>query len=175
MHTWHEKYVRGGESELITFCYAGKECSLTDAQQKELAEHLDNNTYIDSKAIAVHILKTYKIKYSPSGLKDLLHRIGFVYKKPKHVPGKLDPAKQAEFLNEYVRLRKNKGENDPIYFCDACHPQHNSQPAYGWIRKGYDKELPANGGRKRVNINGAVNIETLDIVTDFALYFRNTA
>ncbi len=83
------------------------------------------------------------------------------------MPGKLDPEKQAEFLNEYAQLRKNKGENDPIYFCDACHPQHNSQPAYGWIRKGYDKEIKSNGGRKRVNINGAVNIETLDIATDF--------
>ncbi len=84
------------------------------------------------------------------------------------MPGKLDLEKQDEFLDEYARLRKNKGENDPIYFCDACHPQHDSRPAYGWIRRGKDKELPSNGGRKRVNINGAVNIETLDIATDFA-------
>jgi transposase len=168
IRTWLEKYVKGGENELITLCYTGKQSLLTDAQQKELAKHLEDNTYIDSKAIAEHIKKTYKIKYSQSGLKDLLHRMDFVYKKPKHVPGKLDPEKQAEFVNEYEKLRENKGENDPIYFCDACHPQHNSIPAYGWIKKGTDKELKSNGGRKRVNINGAVDIETLDIVTDFA-------
>ena len=168
IRSWHGKYVKGGENELIALCYTGKQPLLNDAQQKELADHLDQKTYIDSKAIAVHIYQTYKIKYSQSGLKDLLHRIGFVYKKPKHVPGKLDPEKQEEFLDEYAKLRKNKGENDPIYFCDACHPQHNSQPAYGWIRRGKDKELPSNGGRKRVNINGAVNIETLDIATDFS-------
>jgi len=60
------------------------------------------------------------------------------------------------------------GENDPFYFVDACHPQFNSIPAYGWIRRGVDKELKANHGRQRVNINGAVDIDTMEIVTDFA-------
>ncbi len=168
VRTWHEKYVQGGENELLTLCYIGKQSSLTDVQQKELAAHLDQNTYIDSKAVAHYIEKTYGVKYSRTAVKELLHRLDFVYKKPKHVPGKLDPAKQEIFLAEYEKLRETKGENDPIYFCDACHPQHDSIPAYGWIRRGKDKELKSNGGRKRVNINGAVNIETLDIATDFA-------
>jgi len=165
---WHEKYVHGGENELLSFCYAGKEPSLSETQQQELARHLDENTYLDSKAIGDHIERTYGVKYSPSGLKDLLHRLGFVYKKPKHVPGKLDPAKQEVFLAEYAKLRKTRGENDPVYFADAVHPQHNSIPGYGWIRRGMDKELKSNGGRKRVNINGAVDVDTMEIVTDFS-------
>jgi transposase len=165
---WLEKYRHGGEEELITLKYQGKAPSLTVEQQEALAKHLDENTYTDSKDIRQYIKKTFGVEYSPSGVKDLLHRLGFVYKKPKHVPGKLDPEKQAAFLEEYAKLRETKGENDPIYFADGCHPQFNSIPGYGWIRRGVEKELKSNNGRKRVNINGAVNIDTLETVTDFA-------
>ena len=77
-------------------------------------------------------------------MKDLLHRLGFVYKKPKQVPGKLDPVKQEAFVEKYESLRKNNGWNDPICFADACHPQHNSIPAYGWIRCGKENMLKSN-------------------------------
>ena len=93
-------------------------------------------------------------------------------------PGKLDPEAQAAFLDEYEKLKKIKGENDPIYFADAVHPPvfqkySNSIPAWGWIRRGKDKELKSNGGRKRVAVlnqqgNGALNLETLETTTDFA-------
>lgn len=168
IRSYFVQYHEDGEKGLIQLHYQGKAPSLTDEQQQELAAHLDENTCLDSKAVAHHIEKTYGIKYSRTGVKELLHRLGFVYKKPKHVPGKLDPEKQADFLDEYAKLRKNKGKNDPIYFADAVHPQHNSIPSYGWIRRGKDKELKSNGGRKRVNINGAVDIDTLETVTDFA-------
>jgi transposase len=107
------------------------------------------------------------VHYSVSGVTDLLHRLDFSYKKPTHVPGKQDPVKQQVFIEEYERLKATKGENDPLYFADATHPQHNSVPSYGWIKKGKEKELKANCGRQRLNINGAINIETLEPVTGF--------
>lgn len=162
------KFVQGGEDELLAMHFEGRSCWLTEEQQAELAAHLDENTCLSSGDVARHILNTYGIHYSPTGVKELLHRLGFVYKKPKHVPGKLDPEAQAAFLDEYEKLKKIKGENDPIYFADAVHPQFNSIPAWGWIRRGKDKELKSNSGRKRVNINGALNLETLETTTDFA-------
>ena len=165
---WRELYQQGGTDELLTLHYQGKESKLTDAQQAELAKHLDEKTYLDSKAISQYIKKTYGVEYKPSGVKDLLDRLGFVYKKPKHVPGKLDPEKQKAFVAEYEKLLETKGKNDPVYFVDATHPQHNSIPAYGWIRRGKEKLLKSNGGRKRVNIHGGVNIHSLDLVVDFA-------
>jgi transposase len=167
IYNWLEKYQHGGNDELLTLCYTGKACSLTEKQQQELAQHLDENTYLASKDIRCYIKKKYKVAYSPTGVKELLHRLGFSYKKPTHVPGKLDPVKQEAFVEEYETLLKTKGKNDPILFVDACHPQHNSIPAYGWIRRGKEKLLKSNGGRKRVNINGAVDIKTFDIMTDF--------
>jgi len=167
IYLWLAKYQEGGTDLLLTLNYEGKSSKLTDAQHEELAKHLDEHTYLDSNAIRNYIEKKYGIVYSPSGVKDLLDRLGFVYKKPKHVPGKLDPVAQKAFVAEYEKLLETKGENDPVYFVDAVHPQHNSIPAYGWIRRGKEKLLESNGGRKRVNINGGVNIHSLDIVTDF--------
>lgn len=54
----------------------------------------------------------------------LLHRLGFVYKKTKVIPGKVDLKKQEQFKKEYEELKQNKKEEDRIYFVDASHPQH---------------------------------------------------
>src|SRR5277367_4477901 len=37
-------------------------------------------------------------------------------------------------------------------------PTHNVQSAYGWIKKGVRKEIPANTGRSRLNLSGAIDI-----------------
>jgi hypothetical protein len=50
---------------------------------------------------------------------------------------------------------------------DGVHPQHNSVAACGWIKLGTTKTLESNTGRKRVNINGAVNIDQLRVVSEF--------
>jgi len=167
IRNWFAQYCEGGEEGLIQLNYQGKAPMLDESQQTELAKHLDEHTYINSADIRRYIEKAYRVKYSPTGVKELLHRLGFVYKKPKHVPGKLDPAKQAEFVAEYEKLRKNQGENDPVYFGDGCHPQYNSIPAHGWIRRGVEKQLKSNAGRDRANIHGMIDIDTLNIVTDF--------
>jgi transposase len=168
VRNWYDKYQAGGTDALLVLNYQGKAPSLTEQQQAELAKHLDEKTYLTSNEIRHYIKKRYRVEYSPSGVKELLHRLNFVYKKPKHVPGKLDPAAQKEFVAKYRRLRKTKGKNDPVYFADGCHPQFNSIPAFGWIRRGVDKELKSNSGRQRVNINGAVDIDSLETVTDFS-------
>ena len=167
VRNWLSKYRQGGETALLSFHYQGKESLLSIEQQQELVNYLDENIFLDSNAILRYIGKTYGVMYSPTGVKELLHRLGFVYKKPKHVPGKVDPEKQAAFIAAYEKLRKNQGKNDPVYFGDGCHPQYNSIAAFGWIRRGVEKELKSNCGRERVNINGAVDIDTLETVTDF--------
>jgi len=35
---------------------------------------------------------------------------------------------------------------------------------YGWIKKGERKEIKSNTGRKRININGALNAETREAI-----------
>jgi transposase len=164
---YFERYQQGGYPALLEDNYSGLEPKLDPHQMSELAEYLEDHILPDAKSVIAYIDRQYTVRYSVSGVTDLLHRLGFSYKKPTHVPGKQDPAKQQAFLREYEQIKAKKGKNDPIYFADATHPQHNSIPAYGWIKKGQEKELKANCGRQRLNINGAINIETLEPVTGF--------
>ncbi|GHT47273.1 hypothetical protein FACS189454_09540 [Planctomycetales bacterium] len=138
--------------------YCGKESFLTNEQEQELVQHLDENLYQRSQGIILYIEKRYKVHYSPSGVKKLLHRLNFSYKKPKIVPGKFDNHQQGLFLRKYRRILKTKGKNDVVLFGDAVHPTYQLAASYGWIRKGREKELQTNSGRERVNINGAINI-----------------
>ena len=164
---YFERYQRGGLKALLDDNYRGAEPKLNENQITELEHYLEEYILPDAKSVIAHIDKQYGLRYSVSGVTYLLHRLGFSYKKPTHVPGKQDPAQQQAFLDEYERLKAEKGQNDTVYFADATHPQHNSIPSYGWIKKGQEKELKANCGRQRLNINGAINIETLEPTTGF--------
>jgi len=164
---YFERYQQGGVPALLDDNYPGAETKLNEHHMSELEAYLEEHILPDAKSVIAYIYKQYGVSYSVSGVTCLLHRLGFSYKKPTHVPGKQDPVKQRAFLKEYNRIKANKGENDPIYFADATHPQHNSIPSYGWIKKGCEKELKANCGRQRLNINGAINIETLESTVRF--------
>jgi len=164
---YFDRYQQGGVPALLEDHYPGAEPKLDEHQTKELDQYLQEHLLPDAKAVIAYIQRQYKVEYSVSGVTDLLHRLGFSYKKPTHVPGKQDPAQQEAFLREYERLKARKGKKDPIYFADATHPQHNSIPAYGWIKKGQEKKLKPNCGRQRLNINGAINLETREPMVRF--------
>ena len=124
--------------------YYGAEAKLDEYQMSKLDGYLKEHILPDTKSVIAHIDKQFVVHYSVSGVTDLLHRLGFSYKKPTHVPDKQDPVRQQIFIEEYEQIKTDKGKNDPIYFADVTHPQHNSIPSYGWIKKGQEKELKAN-------------------------------
>lgn len=148
------------ESDLQTYLqtnylpYSGK---LTEEQEAQLQAELRQNLYISSQEVVDYTEHAFNASYTCEGMVKLLHRLGFVYKKTKSVPCKADPAQQQEFVEEIQKLLAGLEANEVVYFNDAVHPQHNTRPDYGWILQGEDFEMPANPGRKRVNINGALN------------------
>jgi hypothetical protein len=80
------------------------------------------------------------------------------------VPGKSDTQKQKSWLRYYRWLRRIKGNTAIFLFGDACHPQGNGEPNYGWIYKGEEKQLKSNSGRQHLNLNGVVDRDTLDVI-----------
>ena len=161
---WYESYISTGVDGLMKDNYTGGPSKLTERQQTKLIEHLESNMYLTAKEISAFVKKTFKVTYTPKGMTSLLHQLGFTYKKPKHIPGKADIEAQKAFIKKYRRLQKKKAPEDRIYFMDGVHPMHNSQPAYGWIRKGRNMVLKANTGRQRINLNGAYNLEDHTVV-----------
>lgn len=142
--------------------YSGK---LTEVQEAELIQELSDNLYISSKEVATYILHTFSVKYTDKGIVKLLHRLGFVYKKTVAVPSKGNAEAQKQFLEEFQALLDKLGPEEVVYFNDGVHPQHNTRPDYGWIPKGKTFEMPTNPGRRRINLNGALNAQNVtDIV-----------
>jgi transposase len=162
------RYKRGKINALLNDDYKGYSGKLCGLQIVQLDEHLNGNTYLSTKEVVSYVNKRFQVNYSISGITGWLHRWGYVYKKPKLVPGKADAKAQEEFISSYRELKNTKGAKDPIYFMDGAHPQHNSVTAYGWIKKGKVKELKSNTGRKRLNINGAINIEEMSPVVGYS-------
>ena len=162
-----KSYRQGGIKTLGHVAFRGSACALDEEQLAIMDLHLQAHLYVTAKAIARWVEKTFKVSYTESGMTALLHRLGYVYKKPKLVPGKADPLAQEAFLAEYEKLKQDKGENDPVYFMDAVHPQHNPVIACGWIKRGQDRAVRSNTGRRRVNINGAIDLERLEPVVRF--------
>lgn len=156
-------YRENGIVALISNSCKGSIPKISLKQQHLLSQHLEEHLYQAVRDIINYVKTEFGVTYSVNGMNNLLHRMGFVFKKPKVVPGKADSEKQEAFLKEYDRIKRTKGKNDPIYFIDGTHPHHNAMPAYGWIKKGQKKELKTNTGRKRININGALNIESLQV------------
>ncbi len=68
--------------------------------------YLQTHLHITAKSIIAYVEDQWNIRYSKSGMTDLLHRLGYVYKKPKLVPGKADAHAQKAFLEEYESLKK---------------------------------------------------------------------
>jgi transposase len=161
---YRTQYLNYGAENLLTDNNKGTSSFLSKSQLKELESHLEQNTYLNSKGILVWISEKFNISYSPNGLIALLKRMGFVYKKPVLVPCKADIAKQEEFVENYKVLKKELGVQDQIYFVDGVHPQHNTIATYGWIKKGQTKQLKTNNGRQRTNINGAINLESKQVL-----------
>jgi transposase len=164
IRNYEMRYVSGGLEALLRDDYQGKSSSLSSIDEEHLKSHLRSKLYQSAKEIKEFIKKTYKISYSLSGTHLLLERLGFVYKKPKIVPSKGDPKKQRDFIEEYEDIRDEQGDFDKVYFVDASHPQFNTVAGYGWIEKGTDVEIPAHTGRQRLNLNGALDIDTHETV-----------
>jgi transposase len=139
--------------------YFGFWGKLDSFQLAALQTELQTNFYTDSQAIADWILSAFGVSYTAEGLVPLLHRLGFCYKKTKQVPCEAELEKQVEFVAKFEDLLANLSPQEAIFFIDAVHPQHNTRSTYGWIAKGETKEVLSVSGRKRVNLNGAVNVQ----------------
>jgi len=95
---WHELYQEKGLKWLAEFGYKGRACEMTAEQQKALATWVSETLPRTTSVVGEWIEKTYGMSYTRSALIKLLARLGMEYRKPKAIPKKLDPTKQAAFI-----------------------------------------------------------------------------
>jgi transposase len=135
---------------------------MTPDQEAELYTWLEGRFCRSADEIRAYINSKFGQIYSHSGCLKLLCRLGFEYRKPKALPHVADETKQAEFIALYEALMNNLPADETVYFADAVHPEHQTKPAFGWVRKGSNPAVKTTSGRGRVNIHGAVCLENFD-------------
>jgi transposase len=177
---FQEKGVVG----LISDNYSGSSYKLSEEQRALLTTELDSTPYQTAADICDYVQKTFNVRYSPQGMVQTLHRLGYSYKKTCPIPGKADIEKQKEFIKKYETDYKSLPDNEKVYFLDGCHPTFNNHFGYAWIKKGTDFPIKTQDGRKHLNLMGAYdpknhetvikNYETLnrDAVIDFLRLLR---
>lgn len=163
-----DSYRKGGIEEVQTYKFVGSKRALNEEQEASLIKELKTYLYTDCKSVVQYILENFGVQYSISGACKLLKKLGFVFKKPKIVPGKADYKAQKECLEKLETLFEKLDKESAVFYMDGVHPTHNSGECYGWIMKGKEYELPANSGRQRININGAMNaLKPTEIFVDY--------
>lgn len=166
---WKKKYEkRQFFSDWLKEYYSGYNGKLTQEQIEEIEGFVKKHTVTDCREVVQIIKERFDKTYTITGVTKLLHRMGFVYKQVVLIPGKLNEEKQKAWLQEYKSMEENKKEDEVILFGDGVHPTHNIHKTKAWIKKGEEKQIKTNTGRGRLNINGALDMETMTVTTHFS-------
>ena len=161
VRSWHHLYKEDGIEGLASFGYEGSTCRLSGAQQDKLKAWIADTLPRTTREIGAWIEKECGIEYQGrSGLIALLHRLGMAHRKPRAVSRKLDPEKQAAFIKGYEDLLNQMADDEAVLFADAVHPTHAVRPVGCWGPKDTQIAVDQTSGRQRLNIHGAIDLET---------------
>jgi transposase len=154
---WLRLYRTQGLDALCTLGFQGDPGNLRPAQVERLQEEVATGRFLTAQQICDWAQETFRVTYSPRGMRDLLHRIGVSYHKATGFFWKADPDKQEAFRQTYEQQKQQAdGQQTRRYFVDACHPVWGVELLYCcWLLVGQRFLVGVGGGRKRLNILGA--------------------
>ena len=106
------------------------------------------------------------IRLGRSACTRYLHRLGFVYKRPKKRLLKADEAKRAAFVEQYAALlREARATGAKIFFADEAHFRADADLGGKWVLKGrpalVDSTCPRWG--EKASYYSAVCLETGEV------------
>src|SRR5271169_462469 len=158
---WRKLYDERGIAGLEQFDAGGSSSRLSAAQEEALKAHVAQALPRGTRQIGAFIEREFGVVYeSRAGLIALLHRLGLEYHKPEVIGRKLDAEKQKAFIESYEKLRNALGPDEAVLFVDAVHPTHAARPVGCWAPKEEKLAIEQTTGRQRINIHGAIDLET---------------
>ena len=161
IRSWHGAFAEGGRKALIRFESGGSACSLSPAQQEKLVAWVRSTSPRSTRQIGAWISAEFGAEFdSRSGVVALLHRLDLAYRKPEVIPRHLDENKQRAFIALYEKLMNSLPPDDAVVFVDAVHPTHAARAAGCWTAKDETLAIEQTTGHQRLNIHGAIDLET---------------
>lgn len=161
IRTWHSLFEEHGVDGLAGFNYGGRASQLSVAQEAGLKRWVGDSLPRTTREIGAFIAREYGVEYKTrSGLIALLHRLGLEFRKPQAISRKLDVAKQEAFISAYNGLLNGLANDEAVMFADAVHPTYEARPVGCWAPKEVKVALDQTSGRDRLNIHGAIDLES---------------
>ena len=160
VRAWLKEFQEGGVEAIVLFDLKGGIGRLWPLQIDELRAWATEVLPTTTTEIGQFIVERFGFDYGRSGLIKLMNRIGFDWKKPESVPDKIDVETQQKFIDAHEDLRNSLGPDEAVVYVDAVHPTHQAKPAGRWLPRGQRCALPATSGRDRLNLHGAIDLET---------------
>ncbi len=157
---WRFAFSGAGLSFFGLKDYSQRQGHLSGERERALKARFAENPARNVDGVCAYVPAEYGRSYSPSGAARLMRRPGFEYKKPRLPPAQADEVKQAAFIAMYEALMTELAADGMVVFSDAVHPEHRSRPAHARFPKGQKTALKATSGRRRLNIQGALDLET---------------
>ena len=157
---WLRVYRQDGLDALCEIRNKGDPGKLTAPQVEQLKTKVSTGCFRNSDQIRHWVESTFGVRYSCSGVKDLLKRIGITYHKVSGFLWKADPEEQHAFVRRVARHRREAEQpgapRTRRYYVDACHPVWGLDLVYCcWLLRGQRFLAGMGSGRKRLNILGA--------------------
>ena len=158
---WHALFEQSGLEGLTAFDVGGSSGLMNDEQAEALKAWVNATLPRSTRHVGGWIFKEFGLVYeSRSGLIALLHRLGLEYRKPEVISRKLDEETQKAQIAAYENLLNSKGDDEVVMFMDAVHPTHAARPVGCWAPKEQNLAIEQTSGRERINIHGAIDLET---------------
>jgi transposase len=162
---WLRIFRNQGLDVLCTLHHQGDPGNLTAAQVEQLKNEVRTGRFRNSDQIRHWLQETFGVRYTSSGVKQLLKRIGASYHKVTGFLWKANPDKQHEFVAHYQRQKaaaKRPGaKRTRRYFVDACHPLWGLELVYAcWLLVGQRFLAGMGSGRQRLNILGGGDLSS---------------
>jgi transposase len=157
---WLRVFRNDGLEALCEIHNKGDPGNLNPDQIAQLKSQVSTGCFRNSDQIRHWVEATFDVRYSSSGIKDLLKRIGVSYHKVTGFLWKADPDKQHAFVKRVARHKREAKRPDAPpsrrYYVDACHPVWGLDLVYCcWLLVGQRFLVGMGSGRKRLNILGA--------------------
>jgi transposase len=171
VRTWYSLFDQTGIKGLSDFKVGGSIGRLTEAQMAQLKAWVTETLPHSTRMIGAWIEKAFGVVYETrGGLIKLLNRLGLEHRKPETISRKLSLAKQTAFIAAYEALLNALGADEAVLFADAVHPTHGVRSVGCWAPKDVRLAVEQTSGRDRLNIHGAIDLETgqtrmIDVLT----------
>src|SRR5271165_1451056 len=158
---WYELFERSGFDGLTRFDMGGSSSKLSADQAEALKVWVAATLPRSTRQVGAWIAKEFALVYeSRSGLIALLHRLGLEYHKPEVISRNLDEEAQRAFIASYENTLNSMGDDEVVVFVDAVHPTHAARPVGCWSPKEQKLAIEQTSGRERINVHGAINLES---------------